>query len=214
MRTWVNSVKYNFQKTIQPTAPGRPGSAQAAAEAKKKYEREIDALARSVNQFRVEVQRFFAGDLKLPPDDLRERILLELRRLQNSKIASSADSFRLSSLEAQFNSHSELFGRRLREREQGAARRAAQRPELDHDAEKGIAFGAKPADGAVEALYKGLYLRGGQRTSSMDLERFRTHISKQAEALRTKTGADAIQFRVAEEGGKMKIKAKPIRSKA
>ncbi len=205
-------MSYNFQKQARTSAPAKPGSAQAAQQAKKRYEREIDALAGSIHEFRIDVQRFFAGDLKLPPDDLREKIQAALRRLQSSKLAASADSFRLSSLEAQFNSHSELFGRRLRERERGGVRRV-HRPEHQHDPEKGIVFGARPAEGAVEALYKGLYLRGEKRNTTMDLERFRAHLSKQAETLRAKTGAEQIQFRIAEEDGKMKIKAKPIRSK-
>ncbi len=69
-------------------------------------------------------------------------------------------------------------------------------------------------DGAVEALYKGLYLRRGATRTSMDLERFRSHLEKQAGVIRAKTGCQEIQFRIAEENGKMKIKAKPIKGKA
>ena len=203
-------MKYNFQKQVRPEQ-GRNSAAQAA-EARKKYEREIQALARKVDQYRIDGQRFFAGDLRLPPDELGSEIRAALRRLQSSKLATSADSFRLNSLEARYNSQSELFGRRLRQREEGGTnRRKANRPELDHDPREGVVISR---EGAVEALYKGLYLTGGHGKPSMDLDRFRNHLQKQAEAIRAKTGASDIQFRIAEENGKMKIKAKPIKNKA
>ena len=184
-----------------------PGSETPKPEDRNRLEREIDTLARLVDKYRIDSQRFFAGDLKLPPDELRERISSELRRLQNSKLPTSADAFRLGALEGRFNSHLELFGRRLRERELGTAVRRDERPELRHDPAQGVLMSR---DGAVEALFKGLY---GQSAagSGMDLERFRGHLRKQAEAIRAQTGAADIQFRIAEENGKKKIKAKPIK---
>lgn len=203
-------MKYNSQNN-QPSssrAASRQEAAAAAAEARKSYEARIGALARKVERFRIDGQRFFAGDLKLPPDELRGQITTELRRLQSSKLATAADSFRLGSIEAQYNSHVELFGRRLRASEQGVGGRRSAPPKPYHDPRKGVVFGR---DGAVEALYKELYLRRGKGKPKMDLERFRSHLHKQAEAIRTKTGCAEIQFRIAEEGNKMKIKAKPIK---
>ncbi len=198
-------MKYDRQ-TIQK--PETDDKAAKMAEAKKRYKREIELLSQKVNQHRIDGQRFFAGDLKLPPDNLRDLIMRNLRRLQSSKLGTSADRFRLGSLEAQFNSHLELFGRRLREREQGAAGPKVDRPELQHDPRQGVLAGR---EGAVEALYKALYLRRGKAKPKVDLERFRKRLDKQADAIREKTGCREIQFRIAEEGGKMKIKAKPIK---
>lgn len=183
------------------------------ADARKQIEREITQLATSIERFRIDAQRFFAGDLAAPPEDLRDRIVAELRRLQASKLAGVAEKFRLNTLEAQFNSHVELFGRRLRARETGEGVKIAE-PTVQHDPETGVVVGPKANPGAVEALYKGLYLRTGTRNPQMDLERFRTYLSRQAETIRAKTGCAEIQFRIAEEGGKLKIKAKPVRSKA
>jgi hypothetical protein len=199
-------LRHNFQNR----QTGEQG--EDRLDAKKAFEREVEAVSRRVDRFRVTVQRFFAGDIPMPPEELRDGIRAELRRLQASKLASSADRFRLGTVEAKFQSHLELFGKRLREREQGiGAAAAANRPELQHDARQGVVFGTKTADGAVEALYKGLYLNSGSRNPSMDLDRFRQHLDKQAAAIRAKTGCAEIQFRVAEEDGKMKIKARPIK---
>jgi hypothetical protein len=186
-----------------------PASEAQRTEDRKRFERDVDALARLVDKYRVDGQRFFAGDLKLPPDELREHIAGELRRLQNSKLSASADAFRLGALEGRFNSHLELFGRRLRERELGTAVRRDERPEPRHDPAQGVLMSH---DGAVEALFKGLYDHAAAARSGMDLERFRGHLRQQAEAIRAQTGCSDIQFRIAEENGKKKIKARPIKA--
>ena len=59
---------------------------------------------------------------------------------------------------------------------------------------------------AVAALYQGLY----RRNPKMDLERFRTYIERQADVIRSKTGCQDIQFRIAVQDGKVKLKARPI----
>ncbi|MCP4203077.1 MAG: hypothetical protein GY769_14240, partial [bacterium] len=75
------------------------------------------------------------------------------------------------------------------------------------DPRKGVVLGDRESSSAVEALYRGLYRPG----SAMDLERFRSYIHRQAEVVRAKTGCREIQFRIAVQDGKMKLKAKPVR---
>lgn len=172
---------------------------------------ELDRLASEVQQFRIDSQRFFAGDLPVPPDELRERILDHLRRLRNDPGKGVAESFRLSSLEAQLNAQLELHGRRLRERERGGRSPHGDRAERAPDPQRGVVIGETPDDTAVAVLYKGLYLRDGDRTPQVGLEQFRGYIDRQAALVRQKTGCSEIHFRVALEEGKMKLKAKPIR---
>jgi hypothetical protein len=175
--------------------------------------RRIDQLESSIQQFRIDAQRFFAGDLPQPPDPLRERIQSQLRQLRGANLKGAAVDFRLTQLEARFNSHLDLFGRRLREQEMGGGRRVTA-DEPSHDPERGVVIGAQADRSATEALYKGLYLRSGTRNPKMDLERFQSYLDRQAQAIRAKTGCDEIQFRVADQDGKLKLKAKPIRRRS
>ncbi len=174
--------------------------------ANKQLEREIDRLAVSIRRFRIDSQRFFAGDLKLPPDELRERITTDLRRLRGTSRKDAAISFRLGTLEAKFQSHLDLFGRRLRTRERSELGNPADLAKSAPDPRKGVVLGTAGNSPAVEALYQGLYKSKPQ----MDLEKFRSYIERQAEVIRTKTGCRDIQFRIAVQDGKMKLKAKPI----
>ncbi len=176
--------------------------------AHQQLDRAIERLAASIQRFRVDTQRFFAGDLKLPPDELRERIAADLRRLRSASLKGAAANFRLGSLEAKFQSHLDLYGRRLRARELGEKRLAAEvEAKRLPDPEKGVVLGPKGSPAAVDAIYQTLY----RRNPKMDLERFRTYIHRQADVIRAKTGCSDIQFRVAVQDGKMKLKAKPIR---
>lgn len=172
-------------------------------------QKDLDQLAAAIERFRVDGRRFLAGDLGIPPEPLRDEIQSRIRQLRASNVKGVADNFRLGSLEARFHSHLDLFGRRLRAAEEGeAARRLAE--ETKPDAEAGVVLGSRTESGAVEALYKSLYLRSG-KDPSMGLEKFRSYLGKQVSTIRTKTGCDNIQFRVVDEGGKLKLKARPVR---
>ncbi len=194
-----------------PTGPAaRRRRRDQAADAARRIQRDIDRLAAWIDKFRVDAQRFFAGDLPLPPDELRDRILTLLRRLRSSNLKGAAENFRLGSLEARFNSHLDLFGRRLRQREIAGRAAVAEKPKLDPV--KGVVVGRQAAPEAAEALFKGLYPGvPGSARPKMDAGRFRAYLDRQAAVIRQKTGCAEIQFRIAVESGKMKLKAKPLR---
>lgn len=181
-------------------------------ELRKQLDIELGRVTRAIEQFRIDSQRFFGGDLNVPPEMLKENITADLRRLRAlASKSGTAGNYRLSSLEAKFNSQTDLFNRRLRELETGGQRRAANLEKEPDPADDGVMMGRGARDNAVETLYKGLYLQRGSRNPSMDLEKFRSYIQKQTDTIRQKTGAQSVKFRIAVENGKMKLKAKPVK---
>lgn len=194
-------------------APARPPAAQL-----------LDLLADGIEKFKIEFERFFAGASVVPPDDHRARLVRDLRELRGVQLRTSADQFRLASLEARFNSYSELFHRRLRDREEGRTARptrAAVVPERRLDAATGVIVTDRLEVEAVDALYRGLTRRvsgasgttgttGATGVPAMDLMTFRGYLAQQLESIRLKTGCEAVQFRIATEDGKLKLKAKPV----
>lgn len=184
--------------------PGARRQGPAIAEA-------LDQLQKDIRQLQIDFERFFGGGLPLPPEELRGRIQLQLRNLRNTNINAAVENFRLNDLEARFNSYNELFNRRLRDREEGRHQphRAivADRPRFDPKG--GIVFGNKIDPDAAEALYHGLASGPGDGPK-FDLNSFQSYLSRQAAAIREKTGCDEVQFRVAEEDGKLKLKARPV----
>jgi hypothetical protein len=175
----------------------------------------LDQLARDIRQLQIDFERFFNGGLPLPPEELRTRVQTQLRNLRNVNMPSAVDSFRLNDLEARYNSYNELFNRRMRDVEEG--RRGPHKvfafvEKQRFDPRGGIVFGSDIDPEAAEALYHGLAAGAGDGPR-FDLDSFQTYIRRQTEAIRQKTGCAEVQFRVAEEEGKLKLKARPVPSR-
>ncbi|HVR08088.1 MAG TPA: MXAN_5187 C-terminal domain-containing protein [Thermoanaerobaculia bacterium] len=199
-------------------AAGRQAPARSAAPT---VSEAIDRLAGEIRQLRVDFERFFSGALALPPDELRRRVQADLRQLRNVNAMTAVERFRLSDLEARHNSYDELFSRRLRDREEGR-RRAGQTavaappspPPARYDPGAGIVIGHEPDPRAVAALYDGLTTVGAAGGSGegprFDLASFGSYLQRQAAAIRDKTGCAEVQFRLAAEDGKLKLKARPV----
>lgn len=210
------------QTPVQPNpqAPGkRPGAAapapaQGPARKGPALAESLDQLQRDIRQLQIDFERFFNGGLPLPPEELRNRIQGQLRNLRNTSITAAVDNFRLNDLEARYNSYNEMYNRRLRDVEEGRGRHrvvaVVERPRFDPRG--GIVFGSEIDAGAAEALYHGLAAGPGDGPR-FDLDSFQTYIRRQTEAIRQKTGCDEVQFRVAEEDGKLKLKARPVPSR-
>lgn len=169
--------------------------------------KELDRLDHQLKELRIEFEKYFNGANDLPPAELQSQISLRLKRLRTG-VKGSVDSFRLNSLEAKYNSYNEMFNRRVRDVEEGRAhiRRAAP-IRTGPDAYEGVLVESSIGELAAAALYKGLY----EGSSKVDLGSFQGYLDKQAAAIRSKTGCTQVQFRLAEEGGKTKLKAKAVK---
>lgn len=200
---------------IRGARADRPGAVQVPA--RPSPTQQLDLLADGIEKFKVEFERFLAGATLIPPEEHRMKLVRDLRELRGINLRASADQFRLASLEARFNSYSELFNRRLRDREEGRGGRHP-RPtphsavlQRQHDAATGVVVTDRLEPDAVDALYQSLTRRGSSGGSpAMELTTFRGYLSQQIESIRLKTGCDAVQFRIATEDGKVKLKAKPV----
>lgn len=150
----------------------------------------------------------------MAPEEQRLRIVRELRELRNANLRSAVDQFRLGTLEARFNSLCELYQRRVREREEGRGGHAAKRIEPStprHDAMRGVVVTGRLESDAIDALYEALASQSGGK-ATLELESFRSYIARQVEGIRERTGCASVQFRLASEEGKIKLKAKPVAS--
>jgi hypothetical protein len=206
---------------FQPSRPGAAGHAGVPAASGAQARRQasglgeaLDQLDRDVQQLRVDFERFFNGALPFLPEVLRGRVQAQIRNLRTlSTGATAVESFRLGDLEARFNSYNELFNRRLRDIEEG--RQPAGRPAPPpppprrYDPAQGVVFGDRVDPAAAEALYQGLVSAPGDNPR-FDLDSFQTYLARQVTAIREKTGCTQVQFRLATEDGKVKLKARPM----
>jgi len=191
----------------QPKGGSAPGPTPQRSAA---FQEAFERLERDIQQLRVDFERFFNGALPIPPEELRHRVHNHLRYLRNASGMGVAESFQLGNIEARFNSYNELFNRRMRDHEEGRKKVVHVPPpeKPAYDPDQGIVLGDRMPEAAVEALYRGLVSSGdGAR---LDLGSFRTYLGKQIDAIRQKTGCSDVQFRLALEDGKLKLKARPL----
>jgi hypothetical protein len=77
-----------------------------------------------------------------------------------------------------------------------------------------IVIGADPDPRAVAALYAQVTAAdapgGGAEGPRFDLASFGSYLQRQAAAIRAKTGCAEVQFRLAAEDGKLRLKARPL----
>ena len=174
----------------------------------------LDQIESMLQEFRVQFSRFFAGDRAVPPEDLREELKARLRQARSGPatggVRSVADLFRLTQLEAQFNTYSELFNRRLRQREEGPRRSGAFsviRPASPTAAMQGL------SPEHVEELHQELYHGNsgdGTPDAAPSLERFGAYLQAQAEALWRRTGCSDVAFRISTGEGRRRLLVRPI----
>lgn len=169
----------------------------------------IDRLADRIDDFRVEFEKFFAGSRATPPEDLREHIRAALRRLRSDPANQLAENFRIGQLEARFNSFSELYNRRVREHEEGRSAVRPPPPAAEPDPLRGVVVAGAVGADAARALYDALS-RDPDAARRFDYDGFRRYLERQTAAIRDKTGCAGVRFRLATEGGRLKLKAKPI----
>lgn len=67
-------------------------------------------------------ERFFAGDLRVPPHDDRDRLARRLRLLAESSAGSRVERYRLEQIQHRFMTYSQNWDRMLRDREEGRIR--------------------------------------------------------------------------------------------
>jgi len=174
--------------------------------------RELDRLEEAIRGLKIEFDKFFNGATAIPPEELRTKIQKRFQLMRIRKMRGFADRFRLNSLETRFNVFNELWNRRLREIERAALRRSSSPAPTARalDPFAGINLDGTGNREQVEALYNELYSSSG-RSKKTDFDSFRKYLDTQIDRLRDKTGCDQVQFRVAGEGNRLKLKAKPIR---
>lgn len=173
------------------------------------FEAQIAQLQQAIERFRIEAEQYFNGALKVPPEESRNNIQRLVRYLQDANLRSS-EQFRVSNLAARWNTFNEIYGRRLREREEGRTLQV-HRPAAPVEAPKpdpfvGVELDRRLSGPGVEVLYQELVSRSGAR---IDLETFRQQLARQLETLRAKTGTEGAIARLAQEDGKWKLKLKP-----
>ena len=195
-----------------------------------KQDDELDKLEEDIRIVKNKYDQFFAGFQKMPPMQDRRNLEIYIYELGKQKMRDNARRFRFNQLLSRYNQYREMWGRKMREREEGPLdfrRRNAALSEPS-PAPKPAARPVPPVTSAAADPYvrlaagsngeemKRLYAEVEQRhhelgrAPGITFDQLRQMVQKQSELVRTKYHVDVVAFRVDVVDGKVKLKAKPI----
>jgi hypothetical protein len=185
--------------------------------------RDLDLLEKSITALKLDYERFFSGDVKVPPLPARKSVEQVLRRVGNAPVEKVAERFRLQALQSRFTTHSDLWEKRLLAREEGRGPvRLAGRARL---VERGASppAGDASAPGSVKGSGRGdlrsLFERycaaraaAGEDVSRLRYDRFEELVKKQAAEIRKVTGATRLAFDVQTRDGKVRLVGRSLQA--
>ncbi len=191
-----------------------------------KQDDELDRLEEEIRKLKNKYDMFFSGIVKVPPSFERHQVETYIFELNKLKIRDNSRRFRLSTLTSRYNQYREMWGRRIREREEGPLdfrrRQAALDGPTPAPAERPRVTSA-PADpyvrmtpGAngdqIRRLYDDIERAHGAigKASHLSLEQVAAMVQKQTDLVRAKYNVKTVAFRVETVDGKVKLKAKPL----
>jgi hypothetical protein len=178
--------------------------------------RDLDVLEQSLTSLKVDYERFFSGELKVPPVPARKKVEQILRRVGNLVVEKAAEQFRLQALEGRFTALSELWEKRLIAREEGrgpvrpsALGRPAEQPIPAPRADAGTSGSVKGfGRGDIKSLFErycAARAATGEDVSRLKFDRFEELVKKQAAEIRRATGASRLAFDVQVRDGKVRL---------
>src|SRR6202165_1313390 len=84
-----------------------------------KQDTELDKLEEDIRKVKNKYDQFFAGITRMPPQHERHLVEVSIHEIGKLKMRENSRRFRYNQLLSRFNQYRELWGRKMREREEG-----------------------------------------------------------------------------------------------
>ncbi|MFL6215605.1 MAG: MXAN_5187 C-terminal domain-containing protein [Blastocatellia bacterium] len=174
---------------------------------------ELDRLEYEMRRLKIEYDIFFNGGTARPPTDTRGRVETTIKRLYDSRNMSFSHRFRYNGLVARYNVMRELWRRQTQEREESGRPPTAEAQVAARERLAAIRFNdLRNEPEKISELYDTLVAakrQCGERVGALTLETFAEFLRARAEQLRRELAADAIEFVVGVENGRVRFTARP-----
>lgn len=186
------------------------------------FESEFAVLERAIHRLGQEYEIFLhgTGHQKVPAAS-RQRVEQMVRRLSSQEMDSPADRYRLNSLMGRYSIESERWERAVRQKEEGARRHSGLVP-VERAADVPPPNASRPASVKRDAVapldslfdrYVSARRKRGEDVSRLSVEKFRDLLAQEREKLHAKTGRSDWDFDLSEEGGRVRLVARPAGKK-
>ena len=195
-----------------------------------KQDDELDKLEEDIRRLKNKYDQFFTGIIKVPPSFERHQVESYIHELNKQKMRDNTRRFRFNTILSRFNQFREMWGRKMREREEGPIdfrrRQAAmtaepppppppepQRPRVTSEGVDPYVRMAPGSNGEeIRRLYDEIEREHTKlgKAPNVSLEQLTKMIQQQSELVRSKYKVKTVAFRVETVDGKVKLKAKPL----
>ncbi|HEV8659151.1 MAG TPA: MXAN_5187 C-terminal domain-containing protein [Thermoanaerobaculia bacterium] len=195
-----------------------------------KQDDELDRLEEDIRKVKNKYDQFFTGIQKMPPMTERRAVDVFIHEMNKQKMRDNARRFRFNQLVSRWNQYRELWGRKMREREEGplefkrrqAALSAPSEPPprssasqsrvTSGDAEPYVKVAQGTNGEEVRQLFEQIQRENSKlgKANSVTFEQLSAMVQKQSEMVRARYNVNSVAFRVETVDGKVKLKAKPL----
>lgn len=190
----------------------------------------LEKLEEDIRRLKNRYDQFFAGIQKMPPQQERRNIDVFIHELSKNKIRDNSRRFRFNQLLTRYNQLREMWGRRMREREEGPLefkRRQAvmsepqfvppppapEPPRVTSNRPDPYVRVTTASNGEeVRKLYEQIereHFKLG-KLPPVTFDQLTQMVQKQSEIVRSRYQVNTVAFRVETIDGKVKLKAKPL----
>jgi len=192
---------------------------------------ELDKLEEDIRKLKNKYDQFFTGITKMPPQHERHMLEVNIFEIGKQKMRDGTRRFRYNQLLSRYNQYRELWGRKMREREEGPLDfrrrkaaldapaepppppKAARAPRVTSgNAESYVKLAAGSNGEAIRDLYDQIEKEHQKlgKIPNLTYDQLRSMVEKQSEQVRARYNVNVVGFRVDVVDGKVKLKAKPI----
>ncbi|HEX2062688.1 MAG TPA: MXAN_5187 C-terminal domain-containing protein [Thermoanaerobaculia bacterium] len=194
-----------------------------------KQDDELDKLEEDIRRLKNKYDQFFTGIIKVPPSFERHQVESYVHELSKQKMRDNTRRFRFNTILSRFNQYREMWGRKMREREEGpldfrrrqaAMTSAPPPPPPENPPARVTSGGADPyvkmtpgGNGEeIRRLYDEIEREHTKlgKPPTLTLEQLTKMIQQQSDLVRAKYKVKTVAFRVETVDGKVKLKAKPL----
>jgi hypothetical protein len=172
---------------------------------------ELTRLEEDIRRLKIEYEAYFNGGNPRPPTDTLYRVEQALKRYaSHASRLTVSQRFRFNQLWQRYAVHSDLWRKRLRDKEEGREslpRRHA--TEMDSAAQI-VCRDPDREQAKVDRLLQALVdakQRVGERTDDIDPARFQRFVREKTRQLKQELGCDSVQFSVAVKDGRVRFTA-------
>jgi hypothetical protein len=192
-------------------------------------EEDLTQIEKDIRTLKIEYEQYFGGGRKRPPSDTHWRVEAMIRRYSDRNADMNyAQRFRYTNIAQTFAKYSEVWRKKLKEREEGTTHRhfgaAAKAIEAERAKSEAVAQPAPRASGftmtfsdpeqeadKIEQLYRKLVetrAAMGEKGSAPNFDEFSRFVREKTQQLKSKKPASLVEYSVNVEDGRVKLKAR------